>query len=114
MGAILSIGIFALIISAIAAYMKCQNDKLNRPSFKRGCIVANKKTRMLAIVQSVDHTNRVLHTSDGGQHFSHVELVEVGDYLEVINKDKFVRVIAFNGPMITTEEGAFNYMEVMR
>jgi hypothetical protein len=114
MESLITIGIFAFIISAIAAYMKCQNDKLNRPSFTRGCIVANKKTRMLSIVQFVDHTNRVLHTSDGGQHFSHVEPVEVGDYLEVINKGKFVRVIAFNGPMIATDEGAFNYMEVMR
>jgi hypothetical protein len=114
MGAILSIGIFALIISAIAAYMKCQNDKRNRPSFTRGCIVANNKTKKLSIVQSVDYHNRVLHTSDGGQHFSTVELIEVGDFLDVIETGKSVKIIDFKGSMIITDKGMFNYMEVMR
>jgi hypothetical protein len=110
----ITIGILALIIAVISAKMISANKKLNAPTFTRGCIVANNKTKKISIVQSVDYHNRVLHTSDGGQHFSTVELLEVGDFVAVIETGKAVKIIGFIGAIIETNKGFFNYTELRR
>lgn len=108
------IGILALVIAVISAKMISTNKKLNTPTFTRDCIVANNKTKKLSIVQSVDYHNRVLHTSDGGQHFSTVRMLEVGDFLNVIENGKAVKIIDFVGAIIETDKGFFNYTELRR
>lgn len=106
----------ALLVAAFSTYLMARydNQKRNNTQFTRGCLIANKKTKLLAIVTAIDYHNRVLHTTRGGQHFSSCEVLQVGDFVDVIGSDEFIRIDGIDGHYIIAIGGHYHINRLTR
>lgn len=106
---------FAAFVGAAAYWIKSDNKKNNRPSFKRGQVIIctsdlpNVEPHM-AMVNGVDTDRRVLHTTHGGMHFSKAAPLAIGREVTVIKSKKRVKVTGFNGSIVETTGGNHHYL----
>ena len=103
-------GLFAAFIIYCACWIKRDNKKNNLTTYKRGDLIVKLSTNEIGIINGVDSTNRVLHTTIGGLHFSKVRPLIVGNEVTIINTNKRVQVWGIDGSMVNTSFGRHHYL----
>ena len=106
---------FAAFVGAAAYWIKSDNKKNNRPSFKRGQVIICQSDLpgvepSLAMVNAVDSAKRVLYTTSGGMHFSKAQPLAIGRDVTVIKSKKRVKVTGFDGTLVETTWGKHHYL----
>ena len=106
---------FAAFVGAAAYWIKIDNKKNNRPSFKRGQVIICTSDLPsvdphMAMVNGVDTAKRVLYTTSGGMHFSKATPLTIGRDVTVTKSKKRVKVTGFNGSIVETTWGNHHYL----
>ena len=100
----------AAFIGVCAWWIKSDNDKNNRPTYRRGDMIVKLDTNEIGIINGVDNSTRVLHTTIGGLHFSKVRPLIVGNEVTILKTKKRVKIWGFDGAIVNTSFGRHHYL----